>query len=235
MTMHLNREASGDQELVLHYTDMDGRAVRIFLPVLFGVFAALPLWLLFLAVNQLLVFMGLGLTGPPFEDPSATWPPVVAVGLVLFLGIWMFGWLTVVVGMASWRSTRGSWWLRLSSRGFEVNDRLPGRPRRYEWREIDKFMLIAPLADVHAAVVAPAKTFAEAVNDGDTGLPVLLVGFHCSPGHRRRTLANRLWRMMRGHMCGRDGTEADVVGYWDRPFDEAVDLMNEWLARYKTA
>jgi hypothetical protein len=34
------------------------------------------------------------------------------VGLVLFLGIWMFGWLTVVVGMASWRSTRGSWWLR---------------------------------------------------------------------------------------------------------------------------
>jgi hypothetical protein len=41
--------------------------------------------------------------------------------------------------------------------------------------------------------------------------------------------------MMRGHMCGRDGTEADVVGYWDRPFDEAVDLMNEWLARYKTA
>jgi hypothetical protein len=43
--------------------------------------------------------------------------------------------------------------------------------------------------------------------------------------------------MMRGHMCGRDGTEADglVMGYWDRPFDEAVDLMNEWLARYKTA
>jgi hypothetical protein len=26
-----------------------------------------------------------------------------------------------------------------------------------------------------------------------------------------------------------------VMGYWDRPFDEAVDLMNEWLARYKTA
>jgi len=24
------------------------------------------------------------------------------------------------------------------------------------------------------------------------------------------------------------------MGYWDRPFDEAVDLMNEWLARYKT-
>jgi hypothetical protein len=157
MTMHLNREASGDQELVLHYTDMDGRAVRIFLPVLFGVFAALPLWLLFLAVNQLLVFMGLGLTGPPFEDPSATWPPVVAVGLVLFLGIWMFGWLTVVVGMASWRSTRGSWWLRLSSRGFEVNDRLPGRPRRYEWREIDKFMLIATVGGCSRCGCGPGE------------------------------------------------------------------------------
>jgi hypothetical protein len=24
-----------------------------------------------------------------------------------------------------------------------------------------------------------------------------------------------------------------VMGYWDRPFDEAVDLMNEWHARYK--
>ena len=25
------------------------------------------------------------------------------------------------------------------------------------------------------------------------------------------------------------------MGYWDRPFDEAVDLMNEWLTRYETA
>ena len=33
------------------------------------------------------------------------------------------------------------------------------------------------------------------------------------------------------------GTTADgfVMDYWDRPLDEAVDLMNEWLARYKAA
>ena len=98
-------------------------------------------------------------------------------------------------------------------------------------------MLVAPLADTATAVLAPAKTFAEAVKDGDTGHPVLRVGFHYSPPGRRRTLANRIWRSISGHMCGRDGTEADglVMGYWDRPFDEAVDLMNEWLARYKTA
>ena len=31
----------------------------------------------------------------------------------------------------------------------------------------------------------------------------------------------------------RDGTEADglITGYWDRPFEEAVDLMNAWLTR----
>ena len=23
------------------------------------------------------------------------------------------------------------------------------------------------------------------------------------------------------------------MGYWDRPFDQAVDLMNEWLTRHK--
>ena len=40
-----------------------------------------------------------------------------------------------------------------------------------------------------------------------------------------------------GGLCDPDGTRADglVMGYWDRPFDEAVDLMNEWLARYKRA
>jgi hypothetical protein len=34
-----------------------------------------------------------------------------------------------------------------------------------------------------------------------------------------------------------DGTKADgvVMGYWDRPFDEAVDLMNAWLRRNRAA
>ena len=66
MTMQLYREACGDQDLVLHYWKADSRAIRMVLPLLFGVFAVIPLWLLFLAVNQILVFMGLGLTGPPF-------------------------------------------------------------------------------------------------------------------------------------------------------------------------
>jgi hypothetical protein len=39
----------------------------------------------------------------------------------------------------------------------------------------------------------------------------------------------------RTNFRGRDGTRADgiVMGYWDRPFDEAVDLMNEWARRFK--
>ena len=94
-------------------------------------------------------------------------------------------------------------------------------------------MLVAPSPHIEDAVVAPAKTFAEAFRDGGTQYPVFRVGFHCSPGHRR-TLANRIFRRISG-MCGQDGTRADglVTGYWDRPFDEAVDLMNEWLTRYK--
>ena len=50
-----------------------------------------------------------------------------------------------------------------------------------------------------------------------------------STGHRR-SLSRKLF----GDFSGRDGTRADgtVMGYWDRPFDEAVDLMNEWRSRY---
>ena len=106
----------------------------------------------------------------------------------------------------SWRSARGGWWLRLSSRGFEVNDR-PGRPRRYDWREIDKFTLV----------------------DG------VQVCFRYTPG-RRRTLANKSWRAISG-LRDSDGTKADglVMGYWDRPCDQAVDLMYSWLTRYRAA
>jgi hypothetical protein len=46
----------------------------------------------------------------------------------------------------------------------------------------------------------------------------------------RRSSSRKLF----GDFSGRDGTKADgtVMGYWDRPFDEAVDLMNEWRSRY---
>jgi len=214
MTRQRNREPNGDQELVLYYTDVDGRFIRIFLPVLFGVFATGGLWLQFLWVTEL---------------PSAT-VPVIAVGLILCPGTLLFSWLTIRLAAAAWRSGRGDWWLRLSGKCFEVNDRI-FTPQRYEWHEIDKFMLVAPSAHIEHAVVAPGKTFVEAFRDGGTQSPAFRVGFHCSPGHRRK-LASKLFSGLRG----RDGTRVDglVMGYWDRPFDEAVDLMNEWLARYKT-
>ena len=235
MTTQLNREASGDQELVVRYSDMDGRLGRVFMLVLFGMLTAAPLWLLFLCLNQLRILAGLG--SSYFDelqlvaDPSTPWQ-VVWFGVVLLPGTLMFGWLSVRIAGIGRRSARGDWWLRLSSRGFEVNDRL-GKPRRYEWHEIDRFMLVAPSANIADAVVAPAKTFAEAFKDSGIQYPVFRVGFHCSPGHRP-TLANKLFRSM-SDLCDRDGTKADglVMGYWDRPFDEAVDLMNEWLTRYK--
>ena len=233
MTMQLNREAGGDQDLVLHYWKADSRAIRMVLPLLFGVFAVIPLWLLFLCVNQLRILAGLG--SSYFDelqlviDPPSPWQ-VVWCGVALLPVTLLFGWLTLRVGLASYRSVRGSWWLRLSPTGFAVNDRL-GRPRRYQWREIDKFMLVAPLAEIHDAVLAPAQTFAEVIRDGTPQRPVLIVGFHCLPPGRRRTLLSKL----NGSVYDREGTQADglVMGYWDRPFDEAVDLMNEWLARYK--
>jgi hypothetical protein len=115
-------------------------------------------------------------------------------------------------------------------RGFEVNDGTFA-PRRYEWREIEKFMLVGPWGEVEDVVVAHGKTFAEASRDGDTQAPVR-VGFRYSPGHRR-TVANKLL----GGLRRRAKTKADgfVMGYWDRSFNEAVELMNEWLTRYKTA
>ena len=48
----------------------------------------------------------------------------------------------VVRHVAAWvRGARGAWWLRLSTTGFEVNERLFGPPRRYKWCEIDSFIL----------------------------------------------------------------------------------------------
>jgi len=244
--MQLNRESSGngsylgEPELALYYPAAKSRFGRTFVTLLLGMLTVIFGWLPFLALNQLLVFAGFGLIpslGDPsaLEDPSATWPLVAVLLIVLTPGPLVLGYFTVRVAVLGGRSARGDWWLRLSRRGFEVNDRL-GKPRRYEWREIDKFMLVATSADPEAAVVAPAKTFAEAAKDDDSGHSALRVGFRYTPPGRRRTLANKLFRSMSG-LRGRDGTKADglVMGYWDRPFDEAVDLMNEWLTRYKAA
>ena len=59
MTTQRNREASGDQELVLHYTDVDGLFGRIFVVGVFGWLTGGGLLMLFVAVNSLLVFAGL--------------------------------------------------------------------------------------------------------------------------------------------------------------------------------
>ena len=235
MTTQLNREASGERELVVHYPAANGRFGRICVTLLLGMLTVVFGWLPFLALNQLLLFAGFGFI-PSFQDPSAPSAVVALLLVVLTPGPLVLGYLTVRAAVLGGRRAHGEWWLRLSSRGFEVNDRLRG-PRRYEWREIDKFMLVATSADPEAAGVDPAKTAAEAFKDGDTGHSALLVGFRYSPPGRRRTPANSLWRIMSGPPRHRDGTKADglVMGYWDRPFDEAVDLMNEWLARYNAA
>jgi hypothetical protein len=235
MTTQLNREASGEREVVVHYPAANGRFGRIVATLLLGMLTLIFGWLPFLAFNQLLIFAGLGLI-PSLEDPSATWPLVAVLLVVVTPGPLVLGYFTVRVAVLGGRSASGDWWLRLSRRGFEVNDRL-SKPRRYEWHEIDKFMLVATSTDPETAVVAPAKTFAEAAKDGDAGHSALRVGFRYTPLARRRTLANRLWRIMSGPPRDRDGTKADglVMGYWDRPFDEAVDLMNEWLTRHKAA
>lgn len=199
-----------DRELVVHYTDADGRLSRVFMLVVSGMLTAVPLWLIFLGVNQLLSFVGLGMTDS-FVDPNAPWSVVVFVVVLLSPGTCLLGWFTLRVVVIGRRGTRRCWWLRLSSRGFEVNDRL-FRPRRYDWRDIDKFMLVAPSAHIADAV-----------------------GFNYSPAHRR-SLANKIFRAI-SDLQDRDGTKADglIMGYWDRPFDEAADLMNEWLVRYRAA
>ena len=195
----------------LNYTDVDGRLVRIFLPMFFGAFAAGGLWFLYLLVAY-----------PPSTPLAAA-----AIGLVLIAGTWLSGRQALRIGAISARSGRGDWWLRLSTSGFEVNDRI-FRPRRYEWRDIEKFMLVAPSAQIEHAVVAPGISFREAATDGGVRLPAFGVGFALSTGHRR-SLSRKLF----ADFSGRDGTRADgtVMGHWDRPFDAAVDLMNEWRSR----
>jgi hypothetical protein len=205
MTVQQNQEASRDQEVV-YYPPVNGRFGRIFATVLLGMLTAAFLWLPFLMLNQLLIVTGFGFI-PSFQDPSAPWPLVAVLLIILTPCPLMFGWFTARFAVHGKRSARGRWWLRLSSTGFEVNDRLV-KPRRIARCEIDKFMLVAPSAYIDDAAVAPAKTFIGAIKDGDSGHYALRVGFGYSPGHRR-TFANKLWRCMAGRWCDRDGTKAD--------------------------
>jgi hypothetical protein len=239
--MELNRESSGDgtrpgePELVVQYPALSVRfgvdfVIVSLMSTVIGALTAGGIWLLFLCANQLLVLAGWG-WGNLLIQHETSWLPVAGAGLVLLPMTLLFSWVFLLAAVHSLRKARRAWWLRLTSKGFEVNDRV-FTARRVEWHEIDTFMLVAPSADIEYAVVAPGKTFAEALRDGGTQSPAFRVGFRCSPG-RRRKLASKLLSSLRG----RDGTRVDglVMGYWDRPFDEAVDLMNEWHTRYKAA
>ena len=208
MSTQHDRATGRDPELLVPFTGGAGGvgcgAVAL------GLLTIVCGWMAFNALNQLLIFAGLALV-PSLEDPSASGPGVAFMFVLFSLGTWVLGWLTAHLVVRSWRIARGGWWLRLSSTGFELNSRL-GKPHRYEWREIDKFMLVAQSQHDDSDVCG-------------------LVGFQLTPEHPRTYWHNRIRRMF----SDREGTRADglIMGYWDRPFDEAVDLMNEWLTRHR--
>jgi len=182
-----------DDQLTLHFSDVDGLLGRMTLVLFPGVPAALALWLLFLSVNQLRIMAGVA----PAEfdnlqlviDPSTPWQ-VIGAGIACLVVVFSFGFLAVRFAVLGWRCTRRRWWLRLSTVGFEVNDRI-FRPRRYQWSDIDGFVLVGPRVE-----------------------------FRYLSGKRRS------WR---------SGGHGYVMGWWDRPFDQAVELMNVWLTRYRAA
>jgi hypothetical protein len=242
MTTSTNRGGDDGPELVVPFSEgtggglaVLGAALRMIPAFLFGMVAFIPLWLTFLCLNQLRILAGLGsehLTGFRLvTDPGSPWQ-VIACGIVLLPVTWLLGWLAGRIWILRWRAVRGQWWLRLSTRGFEVNSRLL-RPRRYEWGDVDKFMLVTTAPNPEDAVLAPAKTFGQAIGEDGGAPPSLIVGFRYS-ARRRRTRTIKFLRATRG-LRGLDGTKPDeiVMGWWDRPFDEAVDLMNDWLARYR--
>jgi hypothetical protein len=202
MAMQLSREACGGQDLVLPYPDTGNRvgqnvfAVVFFIVLIGGPLIGIYAW-----------------SHVPGYGPAACWPALVWFGALGAGCSYMFGGAVVRMVVTARRCARGDGWLHLSSTGFDVHPRT-GKLCRYEWREIDEFMLVES-------------------RDDEGGL-VTQVGFRYSP-ERRRTLADKL-RLALAPPCGRDGAKSDGVvnGYWACPIDEAVDLMNEWLARYRT-
>ena len=98
----------------------------LFATIFYGVFAGLFVAFVVLAFKA----WAMGIYGP-------------AVFLLILGGLGAPMFIRYVVRhVAAWvRSARGAWWLRLSTTGFEVNERLFGPPRRYKWCEIDSFIL----------------------------------------------------------------------------------------------
>jgi hypothetical protein len=210
MTAHSN----GEHEMVFYYTNFN-RFGAVYAMVVFNWVAISCLWFLFMWVIW----------------PPRTMIPRVLTGVLLFLVSWLFTWMAALATVLLSRSIRGRWWVRLTTTGFAVNDRVLA-PRRYGWHEINQFMLVAPANEIGAAIVGPPKTFIERLTGGRGQRPTLRVGFECTPGHR--PLASRL----PGGMVSKDGIRAHglIIGHWgDRHLFEVVDLLNDWLALYRQA
>lgn len=169
MNRRADREPRGEStvdELALPYTKVDGWGVWIGAAFFFG--------------------GPIGFSVFTLSEGDATG---ISFGLLLLAGgLPIAAWLAI----GGWRQATGTWWLRLSHTGFEVNDRL--RPRRYRWADIEQFMLVD--------------------SDG-----AARVAFRYRP---RRDYPSR-------------AVDGYVLGYWDRSFAEAVELMNEWLTRSRGA
>ncbi|MGY4647356.1 hypothetical protein [Mycobacterium sp. URHB0021] len=189
--------AQSEQELVVRYRRPDNG---------FGAMC----WLVVAAAGSLLlVLLGLKAWGAVGCWALGVYP--IPIGI---MGTWMSlrGVLKLAVVMR--RGARRDWWLRLSTAGFEINDRLR-KPHREQWRGIAEF------------------TLAESVETFDDGSSAVTkrVGFRYVPECRRRREDGRWisgWRSR-----DRDGRpDGFVMGHWDRPLDEAVSLMNVWRARY---
>jgi hypothetical protein len=118
-----------DQDLVLPYANSGCRAGQIaFAAGFFAVLGGGPLFAVY-------AWWRAAAGGP------VCWPPLVWFGALaaatISLGV------RGVIGMVvvRRRSARGQGWLHLSGTGFEVHTGMR-RPRRYEWREIDSFVLV---------------------------------------------------------------------------------------------
>ncbi|MDH6246209.1 hypothetical protein [Mycobacterium sp. OTB74] len=190
-----------NDDFVINFTAADGRWGWIFIVGLFGIFPALAI----VGLTALILMR---------HDAMREMGPFLFAwfAFICMLNIGMFGPMVARLAALGIRSGRGGWWLRLSSTGFEVNDRVL-RPRRYAWRDIDRFVL------GHANL---------------EGIASPRVGFRYAPDYSL-TLRKRLCRRLGGPARDPEGVKIDVavMGYWDRPFAQAVELMNNWLTRYR--
>jgi hypothetical protein len=182
MAGDIDRNCGGDQQLVIRYSAPRRRFDGLFGAAVCGVLTAaglLPLW-------------------AAMPDPRGAWSeclPVTVWLLTVGLGSTLLcGLATARLLAQSWREIRGDWWLRLSRDGFEVNDRV-FTPRRYQWRDIDTFL----------------------VTEGETeeGTLVRHVGFRYKPNYHG-PLATRLisGAAVDGHWDRPDDAAADLMNQW---------------------